>query len=108
MQSMIKILLIPVVLALMIAQLVIVQSAFADDDHYRARAALETGEILPLSAILASIPERFSGTLIDVELERDDGLWVYELELRNSKGWLIELEINAANGTILEMEKDID
>ena len=35
-----------------------------------------------------------------LELERDDGAWVYELELVTPQGRLYEVEIDAATGTV--------
>jgi uncharacterized membrane protein YkoI len=83
--------------------------AFADrDDHDRARRALEAGEIMPLSAILAAAEAARSGRVIELELERDDGRWVYELELVTPGGRLYEMEIDAATGTVLEIEHEDD
>jgi len=80
----------------------------ADGDHDRARAALQRGEILPLTAILAAAQARVSGRVIGVELERDDGRWIYELELVTPRGRLVEMEIDAATGRILELEDGED
>lgn len=83
--------------------------AVADrDDHDRARQALEAGEILPLSAILAAAEQVRPGRVIEIDLERDDGRWVYELELVSPQGRLYEMEIDAASGLVLEVELDGD
>ena len=83
--------------------------AFADrDDHDRARHALEAGEILPLSEILAAATAVRPGRVIEIDLERDDGRWVYELELVSPQGRLYEMEIDAASGTVLEVEHEKD
>jgi CheY-like chemotaxis protein len=68
------------------------------DDHDRARRALEAGEILPLADILAAAEAARPGRVIELELERDDGRWVYELELVSPEGLLYEMEIDAATG----------
>ncbi len=83
--------------------------ALADrDDHDRARRALEAGEILPLSDILATATELHPGRVIEIDLERDDGRWVYELELVTPEGRLYEMEIDAASGEVLEVEHEED
>lgn len=83
--------------------------ALADrDDHDRARRALEAGEILPLSDIIAAATAVRPGRVIEVDLERDDGRWVYELELVSPQGRLYEMEIDAASGTVLEVEHEED
>jgi hypothetical protein len=47
----------------------------ADTDADRARAALRSGEILPLSRILETVSRQYAGDVIDVKLDRDDGIW---------------------------------
>ena len=94
------------VLAIFFLMTCVAKSAAADEDHYDARAALEAGEILSLSAILAGLPARVSGVPIDVDLERDDGMWIYELEVRTNRGRLFEVEVDAATGRILELEEE--
>ena len=83
--------------------------ALADrDDHDRARRALEAGEILPLSDILDAATAVRPGRVIEIELERDDGRWVYELELVSPQGRLYEMEIDAASGLVLDVEHEED
>lgn len=82
--------------------------AWADDDHDRARRALEAGEILPLSEILSAATAARPGRVIELELDRDDGQWVYEVELVTPQGRLYEMEIDAATGAILEIEAEDD
>ena len=77
-----------------------------DDDQDRARRALEAGEILPLSEILKTAEAARPGRVIEVELERDDGRWTYELELVTSEGHLYEMELDAATATVLELERE--
>ncbi|WP_223422310.1 PepSY domain-containing protein [Tateyamaria pelophila] len=83
--------------------------ALADrDDQDRAHRALEAGEILPLSQILAVAGTVRPGRVIEVELEREDGRWVYELELVTPEGVLYEMEIDAATATVLDLEREED
>lgn len=95
-------------LALFGLMLVLATTAQAgdDDDQDRAHRALEAGEILPLGTILQMVADVAPGVAIEVELERDDGLWVYSLEIRGAGGRIVELEVNAATGMILEFEED--
>ncbi|KRS15680.1 PepSY domain-containing protein [Roseovarius indicus] len=83
--------------------------ALADrDDHERARDALERGEVLPLTRILEIAEADTGGRAIEVEFERDDGRWVYELELITPDGRLVELEIDGATGAILDRDEEDD
>jgi uncharacterized membrane protein YkoI len=81
--------------------------ALADrDDHDRARQALNAGEILPLAEILLAAEAARPGRVIELDLERDDGRWIYELELVSPEGLVYEVEIDAATGTVLEIEHE--
>jgi len=82
---------------------VAVASAPADDrqDHDRARAALKAGEVLPLQAVLDKVQRVHPGDVLAVELEREDGRWVYELKLLQSGGRLLRLDVDARSGAIL-------
>ena len=75
--------------------------ARGDDDHERALAAVERGEALPLDALLLKANLRDGERLIDVELEREDGRWVYELEFIDERGHVREIEMDALTGDIV-------
>lgn len=77
-------------------------------DHERARSALERGEVLPLSRIIEIARADTGGRVIEVEFERDDGRWIYELELLTPRGRLVELEIDGATGRILDRDIEDD
>ncbi len=70
-------------------------------DHERARAALEAGEIRPLAEILAEVERRYRGRVIEADLERDDGQWLYELKILPPNGRMFVVEIDAATGALL-------
>ncbi len=95
-------------LALLSALLVgAVSLARADDhrepgrDHDRARAALQAGEILSLQQVLARLQPRYPGEVLAVELEREDGRWVYELKLLQAGGRLLRLDVDARTAEVL-------
>ena len=44
--------------------------------------------------------------LIEVEIERDQGRWEYELELLGEDGRVRELEIDGASGALLDEDED--
>ncbi|MGD8207036.1 MAG: PepSY domain-containing protein [Thiohalocapsa sp.] len=74
------------------------------DDHDRARRALERGEVRPIAEILASAAAEVPGDVIEVELEREHGRWVYELKVITLSGRLREILVDAATATIIEVE----
>ncbi len=82
--------------------------ALADDDHERAREALERGDIRPLTEILETIRRSYPGHVLETEFEREDGGYRYELEVLGSDGYILEIEVDAATGEILEVEREDD
>jgi uncharacterized membrane protein YkoI len=82
-------------------------AARSSRDHERARAALESGEIRPLSALLADVEARYDGRVIETELERDGGRWIYEFTLLPPTGRVFELAVDAATGEVLRTKGPI-
>ena len=76
----------------------------ADNDHDRARAAVRAGAVLPLTTILERLEREHPGQVLEVELERDDGRWIYEIKLLQADGRLVKLEVDAASGAVLQAQ----
>ncbi|HCN73203.1 MAG: peptidase [Pusillimonas sp.] len=79
--------------------------SFADserDDHDRARKALLDGKVLSLREVLDKVSRDFPGDPVEIEFEEDDGLYLYEIKLLQSKGTIVKLEVNAVNGEVLK------
>jgi len=53
---------------------------------------------------LAEMP----GKVIEAEIEQDDGVIVWEIEVLNSQNQVYEFEIDANSGVIIESERDDD
>ncbi len=77
-------------------------------DYETARQAVDRGDMLPLEQILARIEALHPGRIVEVELEDEDGLWLYEIEVLTPEGRLIEIELDALTGAILGYEEDDD
>ena len=73
-----------------------------DHDHERARAAVQAGQVLPLATLLQQLQRSHPGQVLEVELDRDDGRWIYELKLLQGGGQLLKLELDAATGQVLK------
>jgi hypothetical protein len=73
-----------------------------DRDHERARAAVQAGQVLPLATLLQQLQRSHPGQVLEVELERDDGRWIYEIKLLQGGGQLLKLELDAATGQVLK------
>jgi uncharacterized membrane protein YkoI len=74
-------------------------------DHDRARRALESGEIVPLRTILERVERDYPGQIMEVELEREDARWMYEIKLLRTGGALVKLEIDARDGKLLGIKE---
>lgn len=84
--------------------------AFADDDdrddHVEARAALQRGEILPLVQILEQVRRREPGDVIEVELEREDEGWEYDVKVLTPTGIVRKVTLDARTGAVLKVRDD--
>ena len=78
--------------------------ARSETDQDRARAALQAGEILPLATILARLAQTQPGQVLEVELERKEGRWLYEIKLLQPGGSLLKLELDARSGEVLRQK----
>lgn len=83
--------------------------AFADDiDQDEALSLTEQGVILPLQSLIADALRRFPGRFLEADLERDDGRYLYELEIVTHDRRVIELEYDAVSGVLLDVDIDED
>lgn len=71
------------------------------EEHDRARAAMAAGQIKPLAEILDQVERRYAGRVVKTELERDNGIWIYELKLLPANGRVYQLKINAQTGRVI-------
>lgn len=92
-------------MALVLLVTPVVGIAGGEQDHDRARQALKTGEVMPLATILERVARERPGQVMEVELERDDGAWVYELRVLEPGGGLVKLKVDARTGAILKSKK---
>ena len=77
-----------------------------DDDGVQDKVATNTKLITEEKAIEIA-QKQIEGTLLEIELDSDDGHYEYELELRTANG-KAEFTIDASTGEILESELDND
>lgn len=85
-----------------------------NEDQERARQAMLSGEVRPLSELLERVESTYAGDIIEVELEEDDdGAWLgpdggavflYEIKLLTPQGNLVKLEYNAKNLELLTVD----
>ncbi|PJI98007.1 peptidase YpeB-like protein [Acidovorax sp. 69] len=85
-------------------------SAFAGgkDDHDRARQAVQAGQVLPLPVVLQRLQSEVPGQVLDVELEQERGMWVYEIKLLTPAGQLTKVKLDARTAEVLRIKSRED
>ena len=82
-------------------------AASRDLDQDEALQLRHEGLIMPLEALLQRTMARYPGArLLEAELEEEDGIYVYEIELLTADGVARELELDARDGRLLKDEED--
>lgn len=81
----------------------VIAAAVDPDEAYQLR---REGKTLALEQVLQQANVRHPGTVIEVELEREHGRMVYEIELLDKAGVVWEMKYDAETGKIIEEEKD--
>jgi uncharacterized membrane protein YkoI len=79
---------------------------YADSDFSRSEILqlVKEGKILSLEIMLARYPEKEYGKLLDLEVEREHGKIIYEMEFLRDDGRVLEVNIDASNGQLLKQE----
>lgn len=88
------------------------QSGVADDD-YRLNAEQpdvkelkENGEISSLEAILQKLHDHDISRVLEVELEKKNNRYVYEIEYLNTKGMVYEVEVDALTSQVMKTKRE--
>lgn len=71
-------------------------------DQNAAREAVKKGDIRPLAEAIAKVEQDFQSRVLDAELEREDGVYVYEIKAISKEGWRRKLHLNAQTLEILK------
>ena len=74
------------------------------DDHERALQAVQSGQVLPLTRVLERLGRQHPGQVLEVELERDGGQWIYEIKLLSADGQLLKLKLDAGTAAVVRMK----
>ena len=100
----------PLVLLIAIPLMLLPMSGGGQDllppDFEIAEDAVRRGEILPLAEILRRVAAVQEGRVIEVELEIEEGIRIYEVELITPDGRLLETDLNASTGEIISLGED--
>ncbi len=82
------------------------QVVLADSDHELARELKQAGDILPLEQILDKVQQLHPGHVLEVELEKKQQHYIYEIETVDTKGNVWEMQFNAKTGELLKSKKE--
>lgn len=75
-----------------------------EEDHDDVMLAVQQGLIQPYSALQEAVNKHLRGRIIQVELEEDDDVWIYELKLIDPNNNIVKVEYEAKNLSILEIK----
>ncbi len=67
-------------------------------DEDEARHALENGEVLPLERVLAGLGSAVPGEVSGLELEKENGIWIYEFKIISPDGQMLKVRVDAKTG----------
>jgi len=69
-----------------------------------ALGAREQGKIRTLTEVLVAARAAVPGEVVKIELERENGLWVYEVKILSASGRRRTVEINAETLAVIKVE----
>ena len=62
--------------------------------------AVERGEVRSLADILTALRDKLPGEVVGVEIEREEGHWMYEFLVVDNQGRLFEVYVDARTAAI--------
>jgi uncharacterized membrane protein YkoI len=78
--------------------------ASADSDQDRARAAVQSGEVKPLSQILKTVRKQYKGRVLDAQLIDLGGAWVYRVRVLTQDGQVLDIAVDGRSGQIIGVQ----
>ena len=67
----------------------------ADASQQEAREAVKQGLVRPLEDVLKEVRKTITGDIVEIEFEKDDGRFIYEIEYVSPEGHLMEIKVDA-------------
>lgn len=81
----------------------------ASSQQDEAREAVKLGLIRPLEDVLTEARKTIKGDIVEIEFEKDDGRYIYEIEYVAPDGHLMEIKIDAKTLAVISVgEEDED
>lgn len=69
---------------------------------------MQGGHVMPLQQLLTQEAKRHDWSILEVELEEEHGLIIYEIEWLDRQGHVHEVEYDARTGQPLDSSGEID
>ena len=76
----------------------------SDDLSDQVPQWVSEGKVISLDSLMERHEARLNGRLLDLEVEKEDGRIIYELEVLREDSVVYEIKIDAENGEWLEEE----
>jgi len=89
-----------------IMSLILLANVQADVKQNKAIQLNHQGVIMSLQQIIDKATAIQPGNILETDLDEEDGIYIYELEILDDNGLVWELEFNAQSGELLEIEQE--
>ncbi|HCR96912.1 MAG TPA: hypothetical protein DIW40_05205 [Halomonas sp.] len=83
---------------------ILIGSAVGDQHWETLHSEVRRGEVVPLETILDWLEANYLGDVLEVEVEREQGLVEYEIKLLGPQGQVVEFEFDGHNGQLMKIE----
>lgn len=77
-----------------------------DNDQELARQLTRSGDIVPLEKVIARTVKEYGGNLLEAELEKEGGQYVYELQMLMSDGVVWEYIYDAKTAKLIRKHRE--
>lgn len=74
-----------------------------DSQQNEAREAVRQGLVRPLEQVLTEVRKIIKGDIVEIEFEKDDGRFIYEIEYVDPDGHLMEIKIDAKTLAVISI-----
>ncbi|MGO3698926.1 MULTISPECIES: PepSY domain-containing protein [Halomonas] len=83
---------------------ILIGSAVGDQHWETLHSEVRRGEVVSLETILDWLEANYLGDVLEVEVEREQGLVEYEIKLLGPQGQVVEFEFDGHNGQLMKIE----
>lgn len=81
-----------------------VGNAIGDQPWQALHGEVGRGDVVPLETILDWLEVHYMGDILEIEIDRDDGLVEYEIKMLGPQGQVVEFEFDGHSGQLMKIE----